>query len=93
LTDEPSKAGSIKGVFTKKNYFFQTGPEAIGEELSIDVPIDLDYRPFLDTLTENFRKVTSTPSCCLKLRAVAGGANARTARSAALNGISMNYRP
>lgn len=54
LDDQLSKASSIKGVFTKKNYFFHSGPDAIGEELSIDVPIELDYGPFLETLEKNF---------------------------------------
>ncbi len=54
LDDQLSKAGLIKGVFTKKNYFLQSGPDAIGEELSIDVPIELNYAPFLETLEKNF---------------------------------------
>jgi len=54
LNGQLGRAGAIKGVFTKGNYVFQTGPEAIGEELSIDVPIDLDYRHFLDNVAHNF---------------------------------------
>src|SRR5215213_1485830 len=54
LAGESRKIDSLKGVFTKRNYFFQSGPDAIGEELSIDVPVDLEYQPFLNTLLENF---------------------------------------
>jgi hypothetical protein len=54
LAREVWKCGAIKGVFTKKNYLFHSGPEAIGDELSIDVPIELDYRPFINTVSKNF---------------------------------------
>jgi ribosomal peptide maturation radical SAM protein 1 len=92
LDGEPAKAGSIKGVFTKKNYFFQTGPEAIGEELSIDVPIDLDYRPFLDTLTENFPEGEVDPVLLFETSRGCWWGERAHCTFCGLNGISMNYR-
>ena len=54
LQNETDKCHTIKGVFSKKNYIFQSTPDAIGEELDIDVPIDLNYDDFMEVMEQNF---------------------------------------
>jgi len=92
LDQDLSKASSIKGVFTKRNYIFQTGPEAIGEELSIDVPIELDYREFLDTLTENFPDGEIDPILLFETSRGCWWGERAHCTFCGLNGISMAYR-
>jgi ribosomal peptide maturation radical SAM protein 1 len=92
LDHDLSEAGSIKGVFTKRNYIFQTGPEAIGEELSIDVPIELDYREFLDTLTENFPGGEIDPILLFETSRGCWWGERAHCTFCGLNGISMAYR-
>ena len=92
LDQEPGKAGSIKGVFTKRNYLFQSGPEAIGEELSIDVPVDLDYRPFLNTLTENFPQSEIEPILLFETSRGCWWGERAHCTFCGLNGMSMAYR-
>ncbi len=87
-----SKADSIKGVFTKRNYVFQTGPDAIGEELSIDVPIDLDYQPFLERLTENFPDGEVDPVLLFETSRGCWWGERAHCTFCGLNGISMAYR-
>ena len=92
LNDEPGRAGAIKGVFTKRNYMFQTGPEAIGEELSIDVPIELDYRQFLDNVTQNFPDGEIEPILLFETSRGCWWGERAHCTFCGLNGISMAYR-
>lgn len=92
LEGEPLKAGSIKGVFTKRNYLFHTGPDAIGEELSIDVPVDLDYQHFLDTLANNFPQNEIEPILLFETSRGCWWGERAHCTFCGLNGISMAYR-
>jgi ribosomal peptide maturation radical SAM protein 1 len=92
LNQEVWKRGSIKGVFTKKNYLFQSGPEAIGEELSIDVPVDLDYQPFLRTLEENFPQSEVEPILLFETSRGCWWGERAHCTFCGLNGVSMAYR-
>ena len=92
LAKEVWKCGSIKGVFTKKNYMFHSGPEAIGEELSIDVPIDLDYRPFINTLTENFPERQFDPILLFETSRGCWWGERAHCTFCGLNGMTMGYR-
>jgi ribosomal peptide maturation radical SAM protein 1 len=92
LDQEPRKTGSIKGVFTKRNHLFQTGPDAIGEELSIDVPIDLDYQPFLNTLAENFPQGEIDPILLFETSRGCWWGERAHCTFCGLNGASMAYR-
>jgi ribosomal peptide maturation radical SAM protein 1 len=92
LAQEVWKCGSIKGVFTKKNYLFHSGPEAIGEELSIDVPIDLDYQPFLNTLSENFPERQFDPILLFETSRGCWWGERAHCTFCGLNGTSMAYR-
>ncbi len=92
LDQEPRKIDSMKGVFTKRNYFFQSGPEAIGEELSIDVPIDLDYKPFLNTLDQNFPQNDIDPILLFETSRGCWWGERAHCTFCGLNGMSMAYR-
>ncbi|HET7287218.1 MAG TPA: RiPP maturation radical SAM C-methyltransferase, partial [Pyrinomonadaceae bacterium] len=92
LNGEVGRAGSIKGVFTKRNHIFQTGPEAIGEELSIDVPIDLDYRQFLDNLAQNFPNGEVDPVLLFETSRGCWWGERAHCTFCGLNGASMAYR-
>jgi ribosomal peptide maturation radical SAM protein 1 len=86
------KCGSIKGVFTKKNSLFHSGPEAIGEELSIDVPIDLNYRPFLNTLSESFPERQFDPILLFETSRGCWWGERAHCTFCGLNGTTMSYR-
>ena len=92
LKGETQKAGSIKGVFTKRNYIFQTGPDAIGEELSIDVPIELDYREFLENVSKNFPEGDVDPILLFETSRGCWWGERAHCTFCGLNGISMAYR-
>jgi ribosomal peptide maturation radical SAM protein 1 len=92
LNGEMARASAIKGVFTKRNYVFQTGPGAIGEELSIDVPIDLDYGQFLDTLDRNFPQGRIDPILLFETSRGCWWGERAHCTFCGLNGISMAYR-
>lgn len=92
INGEVGRASAIKGVFTKRNYIFQTGPEAIGEELSIDVPIELDYRQFLKNLTNNFPDGEVEPILLFETSRGCWWGERAHCTFCGLNGISMAYR-
>ena len=92
VADELWKCGSIKGVFTKKNYLFQSGPEAIGEELSIDVQVDLDYQPFLNMLAENLVQGKIEPILLFETSRGCWWGERAHCTFCGLNGTSMAYR-
>ena len=92
LDGDLTSVGSIKGVFTKRNYIFQTGPDAIGEEVSIDVPIDLDYRPFLDRLAEYFPEGEIDPILLFETSRGCWWGERAHCTFCGLNGASMAYR-
>nr|QEO74672.1 Radical SAM domain protein [uncultured bacterium] len=92
LDQEPRKVDSMKGVFTKRNYFFQSGPDAIGEELSIDVPVGLDYKPFLNTLSKNFPQNDIDPILLFETSRGCWWGERAHCTFCGLNGMSMGYR-
>ena len=92
LAHEVWKCGSIKGVFTKKNYLFNSGPEAIGEELSIDVPIELDYGPFVNTLSKNFPARQVDPVLLFETSRGCWWGERAHCTFCGLNGTTMGYR-
>jgi ribosomal peptide maturation radical SAM protein 1 len=92
LNGEMGRASAIKGVFTKRNYIFQSGPDAIGEELSIDVPIDLDYRPFIDNISERFPNGEVEPALLFETSRGCWWGERAHCTFCGLNGASMAYR-
>jgi|SRR5215216_1558557 len=92
MAGEKYKCSLIKGVFDKKNYIFQSGPDAIGEELSIEVPVELDYRPFLRALDENFPKNDVEPVLLFETSRGCWWGERAHCTFCGLNGTTMAYR-
>ena len=92
LDHEEWKCSSIKGVFSKRNYFFQTGPDAIGEELSIDVPTKLEYDSFLSTWNENFANTGAKPILLFETSRGCWWGERAHCTFCGLNGSTMAYR-
>jgi len=92
LAREKWKCGSIKGVFTKKNCTFATEREAIGEELSIDVQIDLDYQPFMRVFEKNFPRSEIKPILLFETSRGCWWGERAHCTFCGLNGTSMAYR-
>jgi len=92
LDHEEWKCSSIKGVFSKRNYFFHTGPDAIGEELSIDVPTKLEYDSFLSTWNENFANTGAKPILLFETSRGCWWGERAHCTFCGLNGSTMAYR-
>jgi ribosomal peptide maturation radical SAM protein 1 len=92
LDHQESKCSSIKGVFSKRNYFFHTGPDAIGEELSIDVPTKLEYDSFLSTWKENFADTGAKPVLLFETSRGCWWGERAHCTFCGLNGTTMAYR-
>ncbi len=91
MNGDTDKCHRIQGVFSRRNYFFQQ-PNSIGEELPLDMPISLDYEPFLSTVADNFPEGEVEP--CLLFETSRGcwwGERAHCT-FCGLNGVSMAYR-
>jgi ribosomal peptide maturation radical SAM protein 1 len=71
---------------------FHTGPDAIGEELSIEVPVELDYAPFLRTLEENFPNNDIAPILLFETSRGCWWGERAHCTFCGLNGTSMAYR-
>ncbi len=89
---EAWKCGTVKGVLSKKNYLVQTGPDAIGEELSIDHPIELDYQPFLHTVKQNFPKGEVKAALLFETSRGCWWGERAHCTFCGLNGATMAYR-
>jgi ribosomal peptide maturation radical SAM protein 1 len=92
ISGDTYKLGLIKGVFNKKNVIFQSGPDAIGEELPIDVPVDLDYGPFLQTLDQNFPNNEIEPILLFETSRGCWWGERAHCTFCGLNGTTMGYR-
>lgn len=92
MAGEMGKVNLIKGVFNKKNYIFHTGPDAIGEELSIEVPVELDYGLFLRTLDENFPNNEIEPILLFETSRGCWWGERAHCTFCGLNGTTMAYR-
>ena len=92
LEDDNRNCHSIKGVFSKKNYIFQSGPDAIGEELNIDVPIELNYDAFLQEFEKNFSNTEIKPVLLFETSRGCWWGERAHCTFCGLNGTSMAYR-
>jgi ribosomal peptide maturation radical SAM protein 1 len=82
----------IRGVFSKKNCGTNSGPSAIGEELSIDVPVPLGYDSFIKTLEANFTKSEVEPTLLFETSRGCWWGQRAHCTFCGLNGESMAYR-
>lgn len=102
LDGEIEKCNTIDGVFSRTNYALwppqpasdeskHIGP--IGEEFDINVEIELDYGPFLDTLENNFPDGRVEPPILLfeTSRGCWWGERSQCA-FCGLNGMTVNFR-
>ena len=92
MAGDMSKINFVKGVFNKKNYMFHTGPDAIGEELGIEVPVKLNYEPFLRTLDENFPNNEIDPILLFETSRGCWWGERAHCTFCGLNGTTMAYR-
>ena len=92
LNQEIEKCESIEGVFSKNNYLSQTGPGAIGKELSIDSTITLDYEPFLTRLEASFPGNEVPPILLFETSRGCWWGERAHCTFCGLNGLSMGYR-
>jgi len=82
----------IRGVFSKRNASALEGRDAVGQELPIDVPVPLDYEPFLAEIERSFPNGRVKP--CLLFETSRGcwwGERAHCT-FCGLNGGTMFYR-
>ncbi|HKV37779.1 MAG TPA: RiPP maturation radical SAM C-methyltransferase [Blastocatellia bacterium] len=92
IDGEVDKCHGIRGVLSKRNYAFQTGPGAIGEELSIDEPVRLDYSGFLSELEQNFSGEEVEPTLPFETSRGCWWGERAHCTFCGLNGLSMAYR-
>jgi ribosomal peptide maturation radical SAM protein 1 len=94
LSGEEQECHRIRGVLSKKNYLLAVaeGSDAIGEELDIDTPIELDYAPFLAELSKNFPTTEVTPTLLFETSRGCWWGERAHCTFCGLNGVTMTYR-
>jgi ribosomal peptide maturation radical SAM protein 1 len=93
LNHEFEKNDRIQGVFSKANCaLVQIGHGALGEDLDIDVPIELDYEPFLNALESNFPGNEIKPSILFETARGCWWGERAHCTFCGLNGLTMKYR-
>lgn len=84
--------GQIAGVLRRANGTLPLATGAIGEELSIDVDVELDYSSYLDTLSKNFPNGEIKPSLLFETSRGCWWGERAHCTFCGLNGLTMNYR-
>ena len=92
LNGEMEKCSAIKGVFSKDNYGLKPLQATIGEELDINVPIELDYHPFIDRVSTAFPNGKVKPSLLFETSRGCWWGERAHCTFCGLNGMTMNYR-
>jgi ribosomal peptide maturation radical SAM protein 1 len=92
LDGEMEKCSAIKGVFSKDNYGLKPLQSTIGEELDINVPIALDYDPFIDRVSTAFPNGKIKPSLLFETSRGCWWGERAHCTFCGLNGMTMNYR-
>jgi ribosomal peptide maturation radical SAM protein 1 len=92
LEGDTSKCRSIRGVFSSGGPEPQSGVERIGEELSIDTPIELDYEPFISRLEHDFPNGEVRPVLPFETSRGCWWGERAHCTFCGLNGASMAYR-
>lgn len=91
LDGQMSDAQSIRGVFCRTNAL-QAGQHSIGDELPMDVPIELDYLPFLQSVAENFPDGKVKPTLTFETSRGCWWGEKAHCTFCGLNGATMAYR-
>jgi ribosomal peptide maturation radical SAM protein 1 len=92
LDGERSKCQSIRGVFFKGAPLPTSGAEMIGEELSINTPLELNYNDFLQRFDEYFAKTDLQPILPIETSRGCWWGERSHCTFCGLNGASMAYR-
>lgn len=92
LDGEMSKCRSIRGVFFKGTSPPVSGAESIGEELSIDTPLELNYQDFLQRFDEYFADTELKPTLPFETSRGCWWGQRSHCTFCGLNGGSMAYR-
>jgi len=91
LDGQMSDAQSIRGVFCKADEL-QAGQRSIGDELPMDVPIDIDYLPFLQSVEKNFPDGEVRPILPFETSRGCWWGERAHCTFCGLNGATMGYR-
>jgi ribosomal peptide maturation radical SAM protein 1 len=92
LDGEMLKCRSIRGVFFKGSPLPASGHEMVGEELSIDTPIELNYDDFLRRFDEYFANSDWEPILTFETSRGCWWGERSHCTFCGLNGVSMAYR-
>ncbi len=92
LAGETEKCSSIRGVFSKSVPVPKSGPQTVGEDLSIDTPIALDYQPFMERVEEYFSSREVKPVLTFETSRGCWWGERAHCTFCGLNGASMGYR-
>jgi len=89
---EPEKLDELRGVYTKSNAEGLAGKMWMGPELPIDVPVPLDYEPYLADLERNFPNGMVKPSLTFETSRGCWWGERSHCTFCGLNGTTMAYR-
>ena len=93
LIDHPlEECSNIVGVFSKSNYRDQPPRTAIGEELDINVDINLDYESYMKAVEENFPNGEVRPMLLFETSRGCWWGEKSHCTFCGLNGTTMGYR-
>lgn len=94
LDGEFDKCHSIRGVLSRRNCGLGTltPPTVIGDELDIDVPVELDYGDFLETYHKHFGQGDKRPVLLFETSRGCWWGQKAHCTFCGLNGQTMNYR-
>lgn len=92
LEKDLSKCETIRGVLCRNSAAPKSGQEAIGEDLSIDTPIPLDYDPFLLRFERYFSHTGAKPVLPFETSRGCWWGERSHCTFCGLNGLSMAYR-
>lgn len=94
LNQEFDKCHSIRGVFSRRNSLLSVldSKGEMGEELPIDVAIDLNYESFLNVMRETFPKDGLSPVLLFETSRGCWWGEKSHCTFCGLNGSSMGYR-
>jgi ribosomal peptide maturation radical SAM protein 1 len=92
MAGENSKCQSIRGAFFKGVSLQANGPGVVGEELSIDTPIELNYEEFLQRFDEYFANSDLKPILPFETSRGCWWGQRSHCTFCGLNGASMAYR-
>ena len=92
INSEREKCDSIRGVFAKGSSVVKSGRDILGDELSIDTQVDLDYEPFLSRMESYFTKQEVQPALTFETSRGCWWGERAHCTFCGLNGATMAYR-